>query len=88
LAANYNLVPGEGIEDVSPIRGMLECGIELEDVLFALKSTVNRRAYPKNKPLATWSDHVFIRAVAEMYGIRIMVPKIKEKLRARSGNEG
>ena len=33
LATNHNGVPGEGIEDVGPVKVMLESGIELDDVL-------------------------------------------------------
>jgi hypothetical protein len=36
LAANHNMVSGEGIEDVRPVRMMLESGIELDDALSAL----------------------------------------------------
>jgi hypothetical protein len=87
LAANHNLVPGKGIEDVGPIRAMLECGIEFDDVLYTLRAKVDRRVDPKNKSLASWSDHSFVLRVAETYGRRVMVPTIKEKLRARSGNK-
>jgi hypothetical protein len=83
LAANHNVVPGEGIQDVGPVKVMLESGIELDDVLYALKSKVDRRAYPKNKALASWSEHGFVMAVAEEYGRRVMLPVIKEKLKAR-----
>ena len=54
LATNHNLVPGEGIEDVGPVKVMLESGIELE----------------------------FVAAVAEANGERVMLPVIKEKLKA------
>jgi hypothetical protein len=87
LAANYNLVPGEGIEDVGPIKVMLECGIELDDVLYTLRGKVDPRASPKNRSLAAWSDSWFIGRVAETYGRRVMLPIIKEKLRALSGNK-
>ena len=83
LAANHNVVPGEGIEDVRPVKTMLENGIELDDVLFTLKSHVDRRAYPKNRALASWSERWFVMAVAEAYGRRVMLPVIAEKLKAR-----
>ena len=34
MAANHNVVPGEGIEDVGPVRVMLESGITFDDVLY------------------------------------------------------
>jgi hypothetical protein len=83
LAANHNVVPGEGIEDVGPVKVMLESGITLDDVLYTLKGKVDRRAYPGNTALASWSEQWFVRAVAEEYGRRVMVPVIKEKLKAR-----
>jgi hypothetical protein len=82
LAANHNVVPGEGIEDVGPVKVMLESGIKLDDVLYTLKGKVDRRAYPKNRALASWSEHGFVLAVAATYGQRVMVPVIKEKLKA------
>jgi hypothetical protein len=83
LAANHNVVPGEGIEDVGPVRVMLESGIKLDDVLCTLSCEVDRRAYPGNKALASWSERRFVVAVAEAYGVRVMFPVITEKLKAR-----
>jgi hypothetical protein len=82
MAANHNVVPGEGIEDVGPVKVMLESGIELDDVLYTLKSQVDRRAYPQNRALASWSERWFVMAVAEAYGRRVMLPVIAEKLKA------
>jgi hypothetical protein len=81
-AANHNVVRGEAIEDVSPIRVMLQNGIELGDVLYTLRQQVDRRTYPKNRALASWSEPWFVLAVAEAYGWRVMLPVIKEKLEA------
>ena len=83
MAANHNVVPGEGIQDVGPVRVMLESGIELDDVLYTLKSQVDRRAYPGNRELASWSERWFVMAVAEAYGRRLILPVIAEKLKAR-----
>jgi hypothetical protein len=59
----------------------VENGIELDDVLQTLRRKVDRRAYPKNRTLASWSKPWFIRAVAEGYGRRVMFPVIAEKLK-------
>jgi len=83
LAANHNVVPGEGIEDISPIKVMIESGIELDDVLYTLRDKVDLRMYPKNRAIASWSEHWFVMAVAEAYGRRVMLPVIAEKLKAR-----
>jgi hypothetical protein len=48
-----------------------------------LKSKVDRRAYPENRALASWSEHRFVVAVAEAYRRRVILPVIKEKLEAR-----
>ena len=82
LAANHNVVQGEGIEDVGPVKAMLENGIELDDVLFTLKSQVDRCAFPQNRALASWSERSFVMAVAEAYGRRVIFPVIAEKLKA------
>ena len=82
-AANHNVVPGHGIEDVGPVRVMLESGITFDDVLYTLKSQVDRRAFPGNRALASWSEHLFVLDVTATYGRRVMLPVIKEKLKAR-----
>jgi hypothetical protein len=58
----------EGSEDVGPVKLMLESGIELDDVLYTLRCEVDCRAYPRNRALASWSEHRFVLAVAEAYG--------------------
>jgi hypothetical protein len=68
LATNHNLMPGEGIEDVGPVKVMLESGIELYNVLYTLKGKIDRRAYLGNTALRSWSEHWFVAAVAEAYG--------------------
>ncbi len=83
LAANHNVVPGEGIQDVGPVKAMLESGIEFDRVLYALRCKVDRRVYPGNRGLTSWSEHRFVLAVAATYGQRVMVPVIKEKLKAQ-----
>jgi hypothetical protein len=83
LAANHNVVSGERIEDVGPVRVMLESGIELDDVLYTLRCKVDRRPYPGNRALASWSEHVFVLEVTATYGQRVMLPMIAEKLKAR-----
>jgi hypothetical protein len=83
VAANRNVVPGEGIEDVGPVKVMLESGIKLDDVLYTLRCKVDRRAYPGNRALASWSEHRFVLAVTEEYGRRVMFPVLAEKLKAR-----
>jgi hypothetical protein len=77
------VVPGEGIEDIGPVKVMLESGIELDDVLYTLKGKVDRRTYPQNRVLTSWSERWFVRAVAEAYGRRVMFSVIAEKLKAR-----
>jgi hypothetical protein len=81
-ATNDNVVPGPGIKDVGPVKAMLEIGIELDDVLYTLKSKVDRRAYPQNRALVSWSERWFVMAVAETYGRRVMLPVIDGRLKA------
>jgi hypothetical protein len=63
---------------------MLGSGIELDDVLYALKCKVDRRVYPGNRALASWSEHWFVTAIAEAYGRRVMLRLIAEKLKTRA----
>ncbi len=52
-------------------------------MLYTLKSQVDRRAFPGNRALASWSEHLFVLDVTATYGRRVMLPVIKEKLKAR-----
>jgi hypothetical protein len=45
-AANGNVIEGPGIEDLAPIKAMIASGVDLDDVLYALRGRVDRRAYP------------------------------------------
>ena len=67
-AANDNVMPGPGIKDVGSVKAMLKIGIEFDDVLYTLKSKVDRRGYPQNRALVSWSEHRFVMAVAENMG--------------------
>ena len=66
------------------MKVMLESGIELDDVLYTLRCKVDRRAYPGNTALRSWSEHWFVAAVAEAYGRRVMLRLIAEKLKTRA----
>ena len=77
------MVPGEGIEDVGPERVMLESGIEFDDLFYTLRCKVDRRVYPGNRALTSWSEQRFVREVAEQYGRRVMLPVLTEKLKVR-----
>jgi hypothetical protein len=83
LAANHDVVSGEAIEDLRPVKAILESGIELDDVPYTLRGNVDRRAYPGNRALSSWSERWFVLAVAEAYRRRVMLPLIAEKLKAR-----
>jgi hypothetical protein len=72
-AAHGNVVNGPGIMDLRPIYAALET-VEIDDVLYALKSKVNLRIYPKNRTLTSWSEEWFLREVAERFVKRVLIP--------------
>ena len=57
-----------------------ESGIELDDVPYALKQQLDRRACPSDPVVG---EHWFVLAVAEAYGRRVILPVLKEKLEAQ-----
>src|SRR5258708_3065878 len=65
LAANHNVVPGQGIEDVGRVRVMLESGIKLDDVLCTLSCEVDRRldAHGNGPGCAHWNGPTLLRWV-------------------------
>jgi hypothetical protein len=70
-----NFTPGPGLDDLSPIKLILET-VPLEYVLYAIRQKVDRRCFPRNPPLASWRDPKFLRAVADNYCGGVVIPSM------------
>jgi hypothetical protein len=73
-AGEGNFGTGPGIRDLRPIRIMLADGVELDDILRALRDKVSRRASAYATTLLSWSEPRFFRMVAESQVRRTVVP--------------
>jgi hypothetical protein len=70
-----NYTPGPALDDVSPVRAMLEL-VPVDHILFALRCKIDKRAFPGNPPLTSWRDPKFLRAVADSYCSGVVIPSM------------
>jgi hypothetical protein len=73
-ACNGNFSPGAGLDDLSPIKLALEL-VPLDHVLFAIRAKIDKRCFPGNAPLTSWSEQRLLREIAESY-CRDIVPNL------------
>jgi bifunctional non-homologous end joining protein LigD len=74
-AANGNYSPGPGIDDLSPIKSVLEI-VPLDRVLTTIRCKVDKRSYPANPTLVSWRDPVLLKEIAENYCRTMIVPNL------------
>jgi len=74
-AANGNFQPGPGLDDMSPVRAILEL-VPIDYILYAIRQKVDKRCFPGNPPLASWRDPKFLRAVADNYCGGVVIPSM------------
>jgi hypothetical protein len=70
-----NFTPGPGIDDMSPIKAILEL-VPVDYILYAIRQKVDKRCFPGNPPLASWRDPKFLRAVADNYCGGVVIPSM------------
>jgi hypothetical protein len=70
-----NFVPGPGLDNVAPIRAILQ-DVPLEHVLIGLMRTVDRRLDPQMAPIASWRDERFLREVAREALLEGLLPQL------------
>ena len=80
-ATGGNIMPGPGINDLAPIKSMLQ-DVPFDRVLIGLKRTVDRRIDPHAAPIASWRDDRFLRAVARSALLDGLLPKLLETWKA------
>jgi len=74
-ACRGNFTPGPGLNDMSPVRAILEL-VPVDHILFALRCKIDKRAFPGNPPLTSWRDPKFLRAVADSYCSGVVIPSM------------
>jgi hypothetical protein len=74
-ACNGNFQPGPGLDDMSPVRAILEL-VPVDYILYAIRQKVDKRCFPGNPPLASWRDPKFLRAVADNYCGGVVIPNM------------
>jgi hypothetical protein len=74
-ACNGNFQPGPGLDDLSPIKSVLEI-VPLDRVLTTIRYKVDKRSYPANPTLVSWRDPVLLKEIAENYCRTLIVPRL------------
>jgi hypothetical protein len=74
-ACRGNFTPGPGLDDMSPVRAILEL-VPVDYILYAIRQKVDKRCFPGNPPLASWRDPKFLRAVADNYCGGVVIPSM------------
>ncbi len=72
-AANGNFQPGPALDDMTCIREVLNT-VPIDQVIMTIKQTVDKRCFPGNPPLVSWSDPAFLQALAEAFCRSYAVP--------------
>jgi hypothetical protein len=72
---NGNYLPGAGLDDMAPIKAILEL-VPVDYILYAIRQKVDKRCFPGNPPLTSWSDPKFLRAVADNYCGGVVIPSM------------
>jgi hypothetical protein len=74
-AAHGNYILGPGLNDMAPVRAILET-VPLDDLLYVIRGKVDKRCYPSNPPLTSWREKRFLKAVAEGFCRAVLVPNM------------
>jgi hypothetical protein len=74
-ACNGNFTSGPGLEDLAPIKAVLEL-VPLDRVLSAIRWKVDKLCYPKNPTLTSWRDRQLLKAIGEYFCEAILVPSM------------
>jgi hypothetical protein len=78
IAGSYgNFTPGPGLDDVAPIRAMLQ-DVDIQFVMLGLKRRCDRRIDPQAPPLASWREPKFLESVARAALIGGLLPRLVE----------
>ncbi len=82
-ACNGNYSRTAALADPRPIHVILNSGVPVDDIISVIKAKVDRRAYPKNQTIASWSEPWFLKAVSEQYARWVLAPRLVVKWRER-----
>jgi hypothetical protein len=82
-ACNGNYSRTAALADPRPIHVMLASGVSIGDIIATIRAKVDRRSYPKNQTLGSWSEPWFLKAVAEEHARWALAPRLVAKWRER-----
>jgi hypothetical protein len=83
-ACHGNYLPGPGLDDVAPIRAVLEL-VPLDTILSAIRGKTDRKIYPANEPAVSRREPRLLKAIAEKYCKWHLVPGMIETWAKASG---
>src|SRR5712672_2190961 len=71
------------LADPRPIHVILNSGVPIEDIISTIRYKVDRRNYPKNQTIGSWSEPWFLKAVSEQYARRVLAPRWVKRWQSR-----
>jgi hypothetical protein len=74
-ACNGNFTPGPSLEDLAPIKAVLEI-VPLDCVLSAIRWKVCKLCCPANPTLTSWRDPRLLKAIGEYFCEAILIPSM------------
>jgi len=74
-ACNGNYSSSLSTDDLSSIKSVLEI-VPIDRVLTTIRCKVDKRSYPANPTLLSWSDPVLLKEIAENYCRTMIVPRL------------
>jgi hypothetical protein len=74
-ACNGNYSSSLATDDLSSIKSVLEI-VPIDRVLTTIRCKVDKRSYPANPTLLSWSDPVLLKEIAENYCRTMIVPRL------------
>ena len=82
-ACHGNYSRTAALADPRPIHVILNSGVPIEDIISTIRYKVDRRNYPKNQTIGSWSEPWFLKAVSEQYARRVLAPRWVKRWQSR-----
>jgi len=75
-ATHGGFTAGPALDDVRPIRAVLELGVSLERILFAIRYKTDTKMLPSNAPAVSWREERLLRQIATDWCRRDVIPNL------------
>jgi hypothetical protein len=81
-ATHGGFTAGPKLDDLSAIKAALALGIALDNICRSVRSMTDKRIFPGNEPVVTWSEKRIILKIAQDYAKHTLVPSMVAAMEA------